>query len=336
MKTSTCSHSFPNRAAYFLAVLCLCALVSPLLAAAATNDVSYAPAMLPGNGLAQHDFFYAGEGREERMFVVRGGQVVWSYTHTGRGEISEAVLEPDGHILFAHQFGITEITLDKKVVWNFDAPANTEPIGTNSVMFIENANPAKLIVINKTTGAIEHQFALPVKFPDSVHRQFRRAQVTAAGTVLVAHLDLGKIVEYDWDGKALWSQDLTNCWSAVELANGNILAATSGNQFVREINRHGETVWEWTAADAPEYKFSNTQVATRLPNGNTLINNWFSQPVDKLDPDHAPVQAIEVTPDKKIVWALRSWSPPADLGPSTTIQILNKPGIAERGVPPQP
>jgi hypothetical protein len=33
------------------------------------------------------------------------------------------------------------------------------------------------------------------------------------------------------------------------------------------------------------------------------------------------VQAIEVTPDKKIVWALRAWTAPADLGPSTTFQI---------------
>jgi len=170
--------------------------------AAATSAVSYAPAVLPGKGLAQHDFLYTGEGRQERLFIVRSGQVVWAFTNSGRGEISEAVLEPDGHILFAHQFGITEITLDKQVVWNFDAPPGTEihtakPIGTNSVMFIENANPAKLIVINKATGAIEHQFEMPVKFPDSVHRQFRRAQVTAAGTVLVSHLDLGKIVEYD-------------------------------------------------------------------------------------------------------------------------------------------
>jgi hypothetical protein len=295
---------------------------------AGTDPVSYAPTVLPGKGLAQHDFLYAGEGHEERLFIIRGGHIVWSYTHPGRGEISEAVLEPNGHILFAHQFGITEITLDKKVVWNFDAPPNTEihtakPIGTNSVMFIENANPPKLIVINKTTGDIERQFTLQAGDTNSVHRQFRRAQVTAEGTVLVSHLDSGKIAEYDWNGKALWSQDLPNCFSAVELSNGNILAATSANLIVREINRKGETVWEWTAADAPEYKFSYTQVATRLPNGNTLINNWFSQPVDKLDPDHAPVQAIEVTPNKTIVWALRSWAPPADLGPSTTIQILD-------------
>jgi hypothetical protein len=70
-------------------------------------------------------------------------------------------------------------------------------------------------------------------------------------------------------------------------------------------------------------------VATRLANGNTLINNWFSGSVEKISPDHQPVQAIEVTPDKKIVWALRSWTPPADLGPSTTIQILDGTAIGD-------
>ena len=296
----------------------------------AASIAPQAPAVLPGNGLAQHDFFYAGEAKEERMSIVRGGQVVWSYTHPGRGEISDAVLEPNGNILFAHQFGITEITPDKKVVWNFDAPAGTEihtaqPIGANSVWFIENGNPAKFIVIDKTAGKIEHQFELPVKNPGSVHGQFREARLMAAGTILVAHMDSHRIVEYDLDGKVLWSHDVSSCWSAKPLANGNILIAGAGEKFVREINRKGETVWEWTAADAPEYKFSNVQTATRLPNGNTIVNNWFNQWSDTIDPSNAPVQAIEVTPDKKVVWALREWSPPADLGPSTTIQILDDP-----------
>jgi hypothetical protein len=294
----------------------------------AASDAPQAPVVLPGKGLAQHDFFYAGEAKEERMSIVRGGRIVWSYTHPGRGEISDAALEPNGNILFAHQFGITEITPDKKVVWNFDAPAQTEihtaqPIGANSVWFIQNGSPAKFIVINKATGKIEHQFELPVKNPDSVHGQFRQARLTAAGTILVAHMDSHRVVEYDLDGKVLWSQDVRSCWSAKPLANGNILIAGGGDKFVREINRKGETVWEWTAADAPEYKSSNIQTATRLPNGNTIINNWFNQWSDKIDPSNAPVQAIEVTPDKKVVWALRAWSPPADLGPSTTIQILD-------------
>ena len=143
-----------------------------------------APTVLPGKGLAQHDFFYAGEAKEERMFIVRGGEIAWTYTHPGRGEISDAVLQPNGNILFAHQFGVTEITADKTVVWNYDAPTNTEihtaqPIGDHSVWFIQNGNPAKFIVMNKTTGGIEHQFELPVKNTNSVHGQFRHARLAS-------------------------------------------------------------------------------------------------------------------------------------------------------------
>ena len=45
-------------------------------------------------------------------------------------------------------------------------------------------------------------------------------------------------------------------------------------------------------------------------------------PIGKPDAATAEVQAIEVTPDKKVVWALRSWEAPTDLGPATTIQVL--------------
>src|SRR5579864_2163361 len=138
-----------------------CCLAAADLQGNATTNVSNAPEVLPGKGLAQHDFFYAGEAKEERMFIVRHGEVVWSYTHNGRGEISDAILQTNGNILFAHQFGITEITGAKKVVWNHDAPANTEihtaqPFNTNRVCYIQNGDPAKFIVINKDTDQVEH------------------------------------------------------------------------------------------------------------------------------------------------------------------------------------
>ncbi len=294
----------------------------------AATAAPQAPAVLPGRGLAEHDFFYAGEAKEERMFIVKKGQIAWSYAHPGRGEISDAILLPNGNVLFAHQYAITEITADKKVIWNYDAPANTEihtaqPFGTNSVWFVQNGNPAKFMVVNKGTGKIEREFVLPVKNPNGVHGQFRQARMTDAGTLLVAHMDLGKAVEYNLDGKELWSVDVPGVWSAKPLKNGNILA-TSNRGFVREINREGKTVWEWTRADAPDYNISNLQTAVRLPNGNTIINNWFNQWSGKVDLANPPVQAIEVTRDKKIVWALRSWVPPVDLGPSTTIQLLDE------------
>ena len=285
-----------------------------------------APAVLPGEGLAQHDFFYAGEAKEERMFIVRGGQIVWSYTHPGKGEISDAVLAPNGNILFAHQYGITEVNAAKQVVWNYDAPANTEihtaqPLDPERVIFVQNGEPAKVVVINKTTGRIESEFVVPVKNPKGTHGHFRHARLTDAGTILVAHMDLGRVSEYDLTGRELWSMDVPGgLWSATPLKNGNFLLAGGGT--VREVNRQKETVWQWTPGDTPEYPMTNLQLATRLPNGNTVINNWFNQWSGAIDPAHPPVQAIEVTPDKKVVWVLRSWTAPADLGPSTTIQIL--------------
>jgi outer membrane protein assembly factor BamB len=287
---------------------------------------STGPAVLPREGLAQHDFFFAGESKEERMFIVRHGEVVWSYTHSGRGEISDATLLPNGNIIFAHQFGITEINTNKTVIWSYDAPLNTEIhtaqlLGESSVWFVQNGDPAKFVAMNKSTGAVEREFVLPVKNPKAVHGQFRHARLTAQGTVLVAHMDLGRAAEYDLEGKTLWTHEVPGVWSATLLKNGNVLAV-SNRGFVREISRQGATVWEWTPSDAPGYQISNLQLAVRLPNGNTIINNWFNEWSGQVDRANPPVQALEVSSDKKIVWALRSWAIPAALGPATTIQIL--------------
>ena len=59
----------------------------------------------------------------------------------------------------------------------------------------------------------------------------------------------------------------------------------------------GEIVWEFTRADAPQYKLANFQEVTRLANGNTLISNWIANAVQPADWPKT-VQFIEVTPDK--------------------------------------
>lgn len=301
------------------------------------KDKPVAPQPLPGKGAKQFDFFYAGEAKSRNMYIVRNGKITWSYIDTaGKGEISDAVLMTNGNILFAHQFGVTLINPDKKVLWNYDAPAGCEthtaqPIGKEHVVFIQNGNPAKLFVTNIKTGKTEKEFVLPVKNPTSVHGQFRHARLTKAGTILVAHMDMGRVCEYDINGKELLSIDVPGVWSAEPLGNGNILVA-GNKKLVQEISRKGEIVWECTAGDIPDYQFSSPQIALRLDNGNTLVNNWYNQWGAKTNPDKLPVQAIEITPDKKVVWALREWAAPLNLGPSTTIQLLGKRGAASEKV----
>ncbi len=290
-----------------------------------------APASLPGTGLAQHDFVYSGESHERRVFIVHGGKVVWNWEDPGgKGEISDMVVLSNGNILLAHQFGLTEISPQKVVVWNYVPPAGHEvhtaiPIGLDRVLYIENADPNALLrVANIRTGAVEKELPLDVKQPVQVHGQFRHARLTPQGTLLVAHMSQDKVVEYDADGRVVWQFPAMGPWSANPLANGNVLI--TDRIGVREVTRRGDAVWNWVPTDAPGYKFASLQQAWRLPNGNTVINNWVNE--WNKTPGDAPgsVQAIEVAPDKKVVWALREWGGTngVNLGPATSIQFLDQ------------
>ena len=298
-------------------------------AAAKKPATPAAPLDLPGKGLAGHDFFYAGEAKSRNMYIVKGGRVVWSYDDPeGKGEISDAVRLSNGNVLLAHQFAVKLVAPDKTVIWNYDAPKGTEihtaqPIGKEHVLFVQNGDPAVVKVVNLVSDKTIKAFAIPVKDPKGVHGQFRHARLTADGTLVVAHMDLGKVSEYDAGGKEIWSFPAPNVWGVTPLKNGNFLVVG-----VREVNRNAKTTWSFARGDAGDYKLPNLQLAWRLPNGNTLINNWVNEWSGPVDKSNAPVQALELTPDKKIVWALRSWSDP-DLGPATTIQILGEPEAPE-------
>jgi outer membrane protein assembly factor BamB len=303
-----------------------------------------APDILPGNGLLQHPFFYAGEWNYPKpvqtIFIVRDGKIVWSYSIPSKvgadiSEFSDASLLSDGSVVYAAKTGAAKITADKKIVWSYTAPEGFEvhviqPIGLDRIMYVQNGNPATLTVLNLATGKTETQFTLPTGAPTKTHGQFRRVRMTAAGTFLAAHMDNNKVVEYDNTGKAIWSIDVPSPWAAVRLKNGNTLIS-SNKGFVHEVNPAGQTVWELTQKDVPDYKLFSLQEADRLANGNTLITNWCPNGIKKPADWPKSVQAIEVTPDKKVVWALQSWTDPADLGPATSLQLLDEPGKVEDG-----
>ena len=75
----------------------------------------------------------------------------------------------------------------------------------------------------------------------------------------------------------------------------------------------------------PDIKLFIIQEVSRLANGNTVMCNWCPNGLKNSKDRANSVQVLEVTPDKKVVWALSSWTDP-DLGPSTSIQLLDEPG----------
>jgi hypothetical protein len=315
----------------------------PMATVSAADQPALAPAVLPGKGLGQHDFLYTGEwdyrNTNQTMFVVRDGKVVWTYSipikdaHGTLEELGDATMLSNGNIVFCRKIGASEITPDKKIIWNMDAPKDTEihsiqPIGLDRVLIAQNGHPGKLMLINIKTGATEKEYTFPDSNPGAKpHLQFRRVHETKDGTFLAAHLRDNKVVEYDADFKEIWSFPANGPWSATRLKNGNTLIASYHNT-VLEVNKQGEVVWQITQKDIPEYKCFIFQEVNRLDNGNTVICNWC--PADLKDPKLWPgsVQVLEVTPEKKVVWALSEWKNP-DLGPASSIQLLEEPGTPE-------
>ena len=299
-----------------------------------TTQPSTQPAPI-GNGIAQHPMLYAGEGYNT-LFLVNKGKVIWTYFSGRGGEIDDVWLMTNGHILYSRMSFIEEITPRKEVVWHYDAAKGREihtcqPIGLDKVLFVENGLPPKAIIINKKTGAVEMEHALPAPSETdqkTVHAQFRRFRMTAAGTYLAPHLNWGKVVEYDKEFKPIWTYEIRGPWSAVRLKNGNTLINSESGRVVREVNPKGETVWQFDLkADVPPgVLLGNNQTADRLANGNTIIccstggSRGGAERIKR-------TQVIEVTPDKKIVWTLRDWK---NLGPATTVQLLDDPGIPEK------
>jgi hypothetical protein len=321
---------------------------SPAAASAAAPPIqapapAFSPADLPGAGLAQHPFLYAGEWDtrkpdKQSMFIVRGGRIVWQYSmplRNARGGIQEfddATLLSNGNIIFSHMSGASEVSPDKRLVWDYVAPPGTEvhsveAIGKDRVLIMRNGNPAAALIINTASGEIEREIPIPTPVTGT-HGQFRHIRMTAANTILVPHMGEGKVVEYDLDGRAVWSVAAPHPWSAVRLRSGNTLIAGDSKIYAREVNPSGETVWEFTQADAPGIRLFNIQTAQRLAGGNTVITSWVAGDGNTAEWD-STVQVLEVTPEKKIVWALRSWKEPADLGPATSIQLLDEPGVPE-------
>lgn len=294
-----------------------------------TNGIT--PPNLPGNGLAQHPMLYVGENWD-KMFLINQGRVIWTYSTGKSYEYDDVWMLSNGNILFTRMEYIAEITPNKKTVWRYDcnkAPGTNhteihtcQPLGLDKVMFVVNGLPAKLMIVNTKTGAVELEHAIPSSpNPNGIHGQYRRARVTAQGTYLLAVFGMGYIVELDKDFKEIWRYTVRMPWAAIRLKNGNTLISAEGDNLTREVNPKGETVWEIKNSELPEaYRLvSAAQTATRLANGNTILTS-------RGDNNGKGPQLVEVTPDKKVVWVLQDWK---TLGGATAVQILDDPGIPE-------
>jgi hypothetical protein len=288
--------------------------------------------LLQDHGRSRHPFLYAGEYQgmkmaNQKMYIVRGGQIAWTFNLVaGSEELDDAWLLSNGTIDYSRKTGASGMTMATQAqTWNF---ANTsvdmhtcQPLGLDRVLLMANGNPAQAIIYNFKTKVVEKTMNLATGAA-ATHGQFRLIRMTKAGTLLVPHMDMGKVVEYDTATmKPVWTYVSGGApWGAVRLKNGNTLVSGNSSSWVREVNPAGTVVWQIGRNDLPGITLKTVQQCNRLENGNTVICSWNGGTLGTND-----LAVVEVTPAKKVVWQFPvSW-----LGPATSIQLLDEPGVPE-------
>lgn len=286
---------------------------------------------LIGGQMKRHNFIMIGE-HHRRINLVIGGKVAWHYDTEDSWEDDEVWVLSNGNVLHAHMTYIEEITPKKNVVWRYDNPKGTEihtcqPIGVDKVLFLQNETGAAVVKLwNKKTKTFEIDKRLP-EIGGGPHGQCRRLRYTPQGTYVFGIMSQGAISEYDKDFKLIKKLTAGSLWGAVPLKNGNFLLQREGQRTSVEMDRNGGIVW---SVSIPEIQaqldrlapgsaaITSPQTCERLSNGNTVIFTRFCQA-------NLP-QAVEVTPDKQVVWILKDHK---NLGDAVSMQFLDEPGYPE-------
>ena len=160
---------------------------------------------------------------------------------------------PNGNILFHDTWTtLKEITLDKKVVWEYDCANSNgnkgKRVHVHAFARLPNGNTrivesgvGRVIEVDKDK-TLKHQFALKPGGTTSS----RWARATDKGTFLVCSERPGVVTEYDVkDGKVVWDYLInTRVYGAMRLRNGNTLIASGSGNSVVEVSPEKKVVWE--------------------------------------------------------------------------------------------
>ena len=130
----------------------------------------------------------------------------------------------------------------------------------------------------------------------------------------------GKIVwKYDTDWNVVRTFNVPKPWAAIRLKNGNTLITLEDERRTIEVDKDDKVVWEIRLDEIPEkYRPDDCQSVCRLQNGNIILCSRGGY--------GKTAQLVEVTPQKEVVWVVNDWK---NLGPATSVQILNEQGFSE-------
>lgn len=265
----------------------------------------------PVKGANRHAFLLADGARKVVAIFSAEGKLLWEYP---AGNTYDAWLLPNGNVLFSTGRGAKEVTLAKKVVWEYKTSGETFAAQrlADGMTLIGEATAGRLVEVD-ARGKVAREIKLT--FKRGGHMCMRMARKTAAGTYLVCHTGDRVVREYDATGKVIGEiKPPGMAYEALRLANGNTLV--SHQTGATEYDAAGKAVWTVTAKDLPEMSFKWINTISRLDNGNTVLGNWLGH-----RQEGKGRQIFEITPDKKVVWQFEDHKA---VGHVCAVRILDK------------
>lgn len=247
----------------------------------------------------KHSFVCTDYTQGKVFIVSEEGKAIWEYPAQ---HCNDVWMLPNGNILFNSGKGVKEVTRKKEVVFQYESKSDIYACQrlSSGNTFIGESNSGRLLEV-APNGQIVKQIKL---IPDSVDAGYafmRNARKLSNGHYLVAHYGLDVVRQYNSKGKMVMEFPVKGGpHSVIRLPDGHTLIACSdhnGEPKVVELDTKGLVVWQVLKNDLPGIELKFMTGLQRLPNGNTLMTNWLGHNQYGKAP-----HAIEVTPDKQVVW----------------------------------
>ena len=282
-------------------------------------------------GAVRHPFVCSDSGSRKVLRFSAEGKLEWECP---AGSTYDVWALPSGNLLFDLNDGVVEVTPEKKIVLQYKAEGEVFccqrlPDGNT---LVGECSKGRLVEVSPEGKVVK---SIPVTSRNGKfgHGTMRMARKLANGHYLVSHLGERCAREYDADGKVVREiKGRGPVFAAVRLPNGNTVVCDLHSVF--EIDPADKIVWEVTKKEilpqilrkpGPEMAKGEGLMTgiQRLPNGNTVICNWFGH---GREPNSAPI--FEVTPAKKVVWQFTDTVATRHV---SNVQLLDVKGDATQG-----
>ena len=272
---------------------------------------------------ARHRFLCCDYQGNKVAILAADGSIEWEFPAQTP---QDCWFLPNGNVLFCYQNGAKEVSPDKKVVWEYKAPAQAQchscqPLPDGRVLVAE-CGLSRLIEAGRD-GQVAQEIKVASQAKNLGH-QFRGTRKTADGHYWVCLMDEKKIVELSSVGALLREIPVDGFpHAAIKLPDGHLLVTLGTAGKVIELDADLKIVWQIGADELPGNPLRLPAGGQRLANGNTIICNYLPGPFMGKQP-----QAFEVTRDKHVVWEF------ADHGRFKTVNqiyLLDPPSDGKKG-----